>query len=174
MKTLILLIAAAAMAGCTNAPQPIVQNSNSTAPANERSQTAIAHGPDERQPPAGNSTGGASKWTQSGDPVDTTAFDATIAKAEKAVADKPDDAAAKKALSEFYIARANALTEARQYAAALGDYRRTLKYDPANQDAKDWMTQILQIYQSMGRSAPAEGEEPKPLPFKKDDAKKAK
>lgn len=160
------------MAGCANAPQPIVQNSNTAAPSNERSQTAIAHGPKEQQPPAANST--ASKWTQGGDPIDTTAFDAAIAKSEKAVADKPDDAAAKKALSEFYLARANALTEARQYASALGDYRRTLKYDPANQDAKDWMTQIVQIYQSMGRAAPAEGEEPKPLPFTKDDKKKAK
>lgn len=172
MKKLILLIAAAVTAACTNAPQPIV-NSNTAAPANERSQTAIAHGPKEQQPPAANSTAG-SKWTQGGDPVDTTAFDAAIAKGEKAVADKPDDAAAKKSLAEFYLARANALTEARQYASALGDYRRTLKYDPTNKDANDWMTQIVQIYQSMGRSAPAEGEEPKPLPFTKDDKKKAK
>jgi tetratricopeptide (TPR) repeat protein len=167
MKKLILISAAALLSACMNTPQPIVQNTNS-APANERPQTAIAHGPSERQPtPASNSTGGGSKWTQSGDPIDTAKFDADIAKAEKSFADKPSDAAAKKALAEAYLARANALTGARQYASALGDYRRTLKHDPTNAEAKEWVDQITSIYASINRSAPKEGEEPPPLPFKK-------
>ena len=39
--------------------------------------------------------------------------------------------------------------------------------DPENADAKDWIDQIVTIYGSLGRTPPAEGEEPPPLPFKK-------
>jgi tetratricopeptide (TPR) repeat protein len=160
MKKLLLIPAAALLSACMNTPQPITQNSNSAAPANsQRPQTSIAHGPSESKPPASNSTGG-SKWTQSGDPVDMASFDAAIAKAEK-------DAGDKKALAEAYLARANALTAARQYASALGDYRRTLKHDPSNAEAKEWVDQITSIYSSINREAPKEGEEPPPLPFAK-------
>lgn len=107
------------------------------------------------------------KWTQSGEPIDTSAFDAEIAKAEKELKAKPKDAAAKKALAESYLKRAVGLTEARQYASALGDYRRVLKYDADNEDAKGWIDQIIGIYDSINREAPKEGEEPPPLPFKK-------
>ncbi|MBK9216878.1 MAG: tetratricopeptide repeat protein [Chloracidobacterium sp.] len=167
MKNLILVAAASLLTACMNTPQPIPQNSNSTTPTNERSQTSIAHGPNERQPPAANSAGAPSKWTQSGDAIDTSTFDAAIAKAEKAAGDQPSDTAAKKGLAEAYLARANALTGARQYASALGDYRRTLKHDPTNAEAKDWVDQIINIYKSINRGYPAEGEEPPPLPFTK-------
>jgi hypothetical protein len=59
-----------------------------------------------------------------------------------------------------------ALTDARQYASALGDYRRVLKYDPNNSEAKNWIEQIIGIYDSLGRESPKEGDEPPPLPFK--------
>lgn len=168
MQKLILIPVALLLTACMNTPQPIVQNSNSATPTNERSQTSIAHSSENRQPPAAsNSTGGPSKWTQSGDPIDTATFDAAIAKAENALSGKPSDAAAKKALAEAYLARADALTGARQYASALGDYRRTLKHDPTNADAKEWVDRIIQIYSSINRSYPAEGEEPPPLPFTK-------
>ena len=107
------------------------------------------------------------KWTQSGNPIDTAEFDAEIAKAEKALKAKPKDAAAKKNLSEAYVKRGVALTEARQYASALGDYRRTLKLDPTNEEAKNGMDTIIGIYESLNREYPKEGEEPPPLPFKK-------
>ena len=83
------------------------------------------------------------------------------------VKSKPDDAAAKKLLSEAYYDRGDALTKARQYASALGDYRRALKYDPENQEAKDWIGQIVNIYKMLKKDPPKEGEEPPPLPFKK-------
>jgi len=89
-----------------------------------------------------------------------------IAKAEKAAKARPNDAAAKTALGEAYLKRGVALTEARQYASALGDYRRTLKYDPDNAEAKQWVDQIIKIYDSMGRESPPEGQEPPPLPYK--------
>ena len=167
MKRLTLLLSASAFAvACGNAPQP-VQNTNSAAANGERPQTAIAHTTENQKPqmpPAANS-GEKTKWSQSGDPIDTKKFDAAIASAEKALAGKPADAAAKKALATAYFERGVALTDARQYASALGDYRRAVKYDPSNAQAKDWIDKIVMIYDGMGKSYPKEGEEPPPLPF---------
>jgi hypothetical protein len=59
-----------------------------------------------------------------------------------------------------------ALTDARQYASALGDFRRALKYDPSSEEAKTWIDQIIKIYDSMNKEYPKEGEEPPPLPWK--------
>jgi tetratricopeptide (TPR) repeat protein len=107
------------------------------------------------------------KWTQSGNPIDTSEFDAEIAKAEKNLKAKPKDETAKKTLAEAYVKRGVALTEARQYASALGDYRRTLKLDPNDEEAKSGMNQIIKIYESLNRDYPKEGEEPPPLPVTK-------
>jgi cytochrome c-type biogenesis protein CcmH/NrfG len=59
------------------------------------------------------------------------------------------------------------LTDARQYASALGDYRKAIKLDPNNAEAKQWIEQIVMIYESINRDYPKEGEEPPPLAFKK-------
>jgi tetratricopeptide (TPR) repeat protein len=98
-----------------------------------------------------------------GDPIDTAEFDAAIAKAQKAGSDET----AKKNLADAYFARGFALTEARQYGAALGDYRRAIKLDPDHEESKKWIDQIEGIYTMMKREAPKEGAEPPPLPFKK-------
>jgi tetratricopeptide (TPR) repeat protein len=103
------------------------------------------------------------KWTQSGNPIDTSAFDAEIAKTTKDLKAKPKDDATKKSLAEAFLKRGIALTDARQYASALGDYRRALKYDPNNEDAKKWIDEILSIYRMINREYPNEGEEPPPL-----------
>jgi tetratricopeptide (TPR) repeat protein len=87
-------------------------------------------------------------------------LDADIAKTEKAHQAKPADAAATKALADAYFARADALTEARQYRSALGDYRKGLKLDPTNQSARTMHDQIIDIFNQMGREVPAEGTEP--------------
>ncbi len=148
------------IAGCANAPRPISENGNSPSTNIERRQTAIGHSSENQPPPA-------SRWTQGGDAFDTSELDAAIERSEKGLSAKPNDPAAKKALAAAYLKRASALTEKRQYAAALGDYRRTLKYDPENAEAKDWIERIVGIYQSIGRTYPKEGEEPPPLPFAK-------
>jgi tetratricopeptide (TPR) repeat protein len=111
-----------------------------------------------------------SKWTQSGNPIDTSKFDEEIANAEKNLKAKPKDEAAKKAVATALVNRGLALTDARQYASALGDYRKAQKLDPTNEDAKKWIDQIIGIYESINRDYPKEGEEPPPLPFKKDTA----
>jgi tetratricopeptide (TPR) repeat protein len=165
----VAIFAGALFSGCSDAGQPIVSqntpNANTgltTRPA-ERPETAIAHSSAAEK----GGGGGMSRWTQSGDPIDTSKYDAEIASAEKDLKSAPNGTGAKKALAEAYLKRAIALTEARQYASALGDYRRTLKHDPDNAEAKNWIQQITSIYASINRSSPAEGEEPPPLPYNK-------
>lgn len=164
-KALFLLAACAASMAC-NSATPVVQNSNVTVNTSaERPQTAIAHNTEMQAPraaaPAGNGT--TSHWKQSGEPIDTKEFDTAIAAAEVGLKKNPSDGALKKKLGEAYHKRASALTEARQYASALGDYRRALKNDPSDSDAKEWIDKIIAIYDSMGREYPKEGEEPPPL-----------
>ncbi len=146
MKLTLIALSAFFFAGCSAAARPVAENSNAAVtPSNERPQTAISHTTENGTPPASNG-GEKSKWTQGGDPIDTTTFDA---------------------ISQAYQKRADALTKARQYAAALGDYRRAVKADPSNADAKNWIDQITMVYQSMNRESPKEGEEPPALPLKK-------
>ncbi len=160
MKRLLTLTAASLVAFGCNAAKPVATNTaNTAATSNERPQTQIAHG-DNPQMPAGNTT---SHWKQSGEPIDTKEVDAGIAAAEVAFKKNASDEKTRKALADAYYKRAMALTDARQYASALGDFRRTVKYDASNTDAKAWIDKIIAIYDSMGRSYPAEGEEPPPL-----------
>ena len=169
MKNVLLFAVAALLMACNSSPAPVVNTNASanSAQRSEKTETVTAHST-ENQIPTGTNTnaGGRTKWTQSGDPIDTKAFDSAIASAEKNVKAKPDDKAAKDAVADAYLKRATALVGARQYAAALGDYRRVLKYDPENDTAKEWVNQIVGIYESMNREAPPEGQEPPPLPYK--------
>jgi len=169
MKTYSFLLSAILLAGCNSGPKVVEQQNTNAANAPQRAeklQTTTAHTTENRPAPGTEApTGG--KWSASGEPIDTSKFDAKIAEAEKAVKAKPTDEAAKKALAEAYFERGVALTEARQYASALGDYRRTLKLDPSNEDAKNWIDQIVNIYGMLKKEYPKEGEEPPPLPFKK-------
>ncbi len=171
MKFAIICLSICFAIGCSNAAKPIPQSNNSatvtTTP--EKAQTAIAHSSENQTPNPSTAppSGEKSKWTASGDPIDTKDLDSAVMSAEKALSAKPADGAAKKALGAAFYKRAVALTEARQYASALGDYRRTMKYDPSNADAKDWIDKIIMIYDGLKKEYPKEGEEPPPLPFKK-------
>lgn len=171
-----LIIALAVVAGACGNSAPVVQNTtpvNTSGTPLDRPQTVTAH-TTENQPPAAigsnsNTTSApTAKWSASGEPIDTAKFDGTIAAGEKIVKAKPADAEAKKNLAQAYFDRGMALTDARQYAAALGDYRRALKLDPEHQESRDWINQIVGIYQMLKKEPPKEGEEPAPLPFKKD------
>ncbi len=101
-----------------------------------------------------------------GEPVDTSRFDLEIKRLDTQAKRKPTDQALRRALAAAYMNRADALLKARQYRVALGDYRRVLKYDPENSEAKKWSTEITQIMRGMGREVPAPGTEPTPLPYK--------
>lgn len=153
--------------GCSQ-QQPIAENSNAAPQHAERVQSTTLHTTENVPPATSNSnTGTTSKWTQSGDPIDTAKFDGTIKAAEAALKSKPADETAKKDLAQAYFDRGMALTQARQYASALGDYRHALKYDPQHEESQKWIDQITSIYSMMKKEAPKEGEEPPPLPFKK-------
>ena len=172
----LLVFTVALSAACNSTAPTPVANSNANIVDADRplrsgqlqQQNTIAH-TTENQPPrtAANSNGGPK--TSGGEPIDTARYDGVIAEAEKAVKSKPNDEQAKKTLAQAYFDRAFALTQppARQYAAALGDYRRALKYDPNHEESKTWINQISTIFRSLGKEPPKEGEEPAPLPFKK-------
>jgi len=170
MKFLLISSLAVVLAGCT-AKSPEISNS-AVPERNDRARTVLSHGPEVQDPAIKNTNiatgqpGAKTKWTQGGDAIDTSGFDLAIASAEKDAKSKPSDDVAKKGLSQAYYRRAVALTDSRQYAAALGDYRRALKYDPENSDAKEWIDKIIMIYDSMNKESPPEGQEPPPLPFK--------
>lgn len=167
-KLIIITLLVTIVLGCNNAA-PVAQNAMKApvAPNSERPQTAISHSSENQTPHPSTSTGEKSKWTQSGDPIDTKKFDTAIAAAEVALVKRSSDEKTKKALGTAYFNRAMALTDARQYASALGDFRRAVKYDPSSTEAKDWIQQIISIYSSINRESPKEGEEPPPLPFTK-------
>jgi tetratricopeptide (TPR) repeat protein len=170
MKHFLLFAIPVFALGCNSAAPVSNSNRSATNVTNQSNEvkSVIAHSSEGQQTGlAANSNGSSGKWSRSGDPIETAAFDSKIAAAEKAHKAKPDDESAKKALAEAYFERGFALTEARQYAAALGDYRRALKLEPDHEESQKWIDQILKIYASIGKSAPGEGEEPEPLPFKK-------
>lgn len=172
MRNLIIIGCLALATACNSAaPQPIRNSNTNASPArNEKLQTAISHTTENQAPPSMPSTapsdGTKSKWSQSGNPIDTKKFDEDIANAQKALKSKPNDEGAKKTLADAYFVRAMALTDARQYASALGDFRKTVKLDASNPEAKEWIDQIISIYGSLNKESPKEGEEPPPLPLK--------
>lgn len=169
MKLALICLLSFVAAACNNAASP-VQSNNTSRPntaASGTPQTVIAHS-SENQTPSPAAPGEKGKWTQSGEPIDTKEFDSAIAAAEKALAGKSSDAKLKKALAEAYYKRGVALTDARQYASALGDYRKALKNDPTKAEAKDWIDKIIMIYDGLNKSYPKEGEEPPALPFSKE------
>jgi tetratricopeptide (TPR) repeat protein len=128
-----------------------------------RVQSTIEH-TTENRPANASSKRGA--WSATGTPIDVSEFDKAIADADKRLNSSPNDEKAKAAAAEAYYKRAMALTEAQQYASALGDFRRVLKHDPEHEQARFWEKEITRIYQGMGKEYPKPGEEPTPLPFK--------
>jgi tetratricopeptide (TPR) repeat protein len=174
MKKVSLLILAAFAAACNNAapsgtPTANANSGNRPMRSEQMQQNTIAHTTESRPgatpPPNPNAPG---KFAQGGEAIDTAKFDGVIAEAEKNLKAKPNDAAAKTALADALFDRGFALTEARQYAAALGDYRKALKHVPDHEESKKWIDQIVGIYKMLNKEAPKEGEEPPPLPFKKE------
>jgi len=174
MKAIILIGAAAlAAAGCTSGGGTAEQTNAAEPVRTGKVQSMTDHTFENKaqpQPPSGSSMSG--RWSASGDPIDTTELDKAVKDAEAALKSKPSDSTAKSTAAEAYFKRAVALTEARQYASALGDYRKTLKLDPDHKEAQTWQTQIIGIYEMMKKEYPKPGEEPTPLPWKGDTAEK--
>jgi len=173
-KSLILIFAALFLNGCRDAMQLPPAGSATTANVNANTtnkpgDSAIisSHSNDaEKTVTTLPSSKPASSSTESPQarPIDVAEMTVEIEKAETEFKKNPK---AKEALAKAYFVRATALTGAAQYRAALGDYRKGLKLDPADEDAKKMHDQILSIFKQINREPPKEGEEPKPLPFVK-------
>lgn len=166
----VALFALAQSAGCGQSTS--TQNSN-TANSNTASTTT------SKPPVASDSTtgetspitsahraataapGGAAASSEKPD-IETKALDAEIAKAEeKAKASGATDAD-KRAAASAYVKRGNVYYSAGQpklYKFALGDFRRALRYQPDNAEAREKMDTIVSIYESMGRPVPTNGSE---------------
>ncbi len=177
-KAFSILAAAVLVFSCGGA-EPEVSNTPETNTADQSKRVADtvashsvdkAREKDDEKRAAESDTEGTNKrkWSRSGDPIDTSSFDKSITDAEKSLKSKPEDPALKKKLGNAFFERGVALTAARQYASAIGDFRRTLKYDPENAEAKKQLAMITSIYESMNIESPKEGEEPAPLEFKKE------
>jgi hypothetical protein len=133
-----------------------------SAPTNTNAPpVAIAHGaqplPESSAPPSGTQSGAQSSG------ADTTALDKKVEQAEaKAKAVKATQAD-KQAAAAAYLERGNFFYNAGNpslYKFALRDFRRTLRYDANNEEARAKQQQIVEIYQSMGRPVPELGDEP--------------
>ena len=165
-KSLSLIFAALFLIGCQNQAQQTVPtaNANTATVKNDNSIIVSSHSSDAPTVSPNQSNKSSSTESPQAKPIDVLEMTADIEKAEKEFKKNPK---AKEDLAKAYFVRATALTGAAQYRAALGDYRKGLKLNPTDEDAKKMHDQILGIFKSMGREPPKEGEEPKPLEFEK-------
>lgn len=165
------IVIAAILVGACNTAAPIAQGpelpaDNRSVNGGNRLESVAAHTTENEDPTTAKTP---EHRGPVGEPIDTTEFDAAIKAATKEMAASPKSTEIKEKLGGAYFSRAFALTQARQYPAALGDYRRALKYDPANEEAEKWIAVIENIYKTMpDKTLPKEGEEPEPLPFKRE------
>ena len=175
-KIAILSFGMFSLIGCgNNAPQTVAVNANTAVTANRsQPETVAAHSTEKTLSPmatnAANSMNkSASTSTESpmARAVDVSAQTAQIEKAEKDYKAKSNDAKHKENLATAYFERAFILTKAAQYRAALGDFRKGLKLNPNDSEAKAMHDKILEIFKSIQREPPKEGEEPAPMPFNK-------
>jgi tetratricopeptide (TPR) repeat protein len=176
-KIVVLSLSALIFTACSGASQTAV-NSNAAVPPpatttqkNNNSLVVSSHSIDKTAPSSSSNSANSAPNSSSSNspmskPVDVTEMTAKIEKADKELKAKPTDAKTKENLAAAYFERAFALTEAAQYRAALGDFRKGLKLNPNNKEAKDMHDQIIDIFKSIGREPPKEGEEPPPLPIK--------
>jgi hypothetical protein len=138
----------------TNAPGPPQTDAYRTSPivpAHGGGTTATAP-PTSASPAANEETG-----------MDTAALDAKIEKAEKKAKAKGAAQADKLAAAAAYMERADIFMNAGKpslYKFALRDYRRTLRYQPDNEQARQSVKTIVDIYKSMNRPVPELGNEP--------------
>lgn len=141
------------------------QKTNEAEIVSSHSQTAEnKQAPATSKPDSGSAAMDSSPMAK---PIDVAEMTANIEKAEKEFGANQKNEKAKESLVKARFTRAFALTEAAQYRAALGDFRKGLKLNPNDQAARKMHDEIIRIFQSINREPPKEGEEPPPLPFDK-------
>lgn len=163
--TLAFILTGAVLLSACDSPAPAPPPSSSspaqTAHATNSTQTVAV-------PPVSSAHGGGAPAAPASPAVNADAkpslptpeLDAKIEKAEAKVKTAGASTADKKAAAAAYVERANVYYSAGTpslYKFALGDFRRALRYDPSNEEARGKMEQIVSIYQSMGRPVPSNG-----------------
>ncbi|MCA1615284.1 MAG: hypothetical protein LC800_14510 [Acidobacteria bacterium] len=169
-KHFALIALAAALAAC--GPAATSENSQRADNAPGSPSGATASGANRAELPpvisahggGGGQTappGGSAAAPPAGKPeMDTAALDAKIKIVEAKARAAGAGEAEKKAAASAYVERGNVYRDAQQpqlYRYALGDYRRALRYDPGNAEARAKMDEIVAIYQGMGRPVPTNG-----------------
>jgi len=177
MKITIALTVLIFISACGSAPKvaekPVTNTRNQTKRVADTVASHTVEGERDRKlqsntaVPVAPKEGKKRKWSRSGDPIDTSTFDAEVSKAAAALKAKPDDETARKALGKAHFERGVALTAARQYASAIGDFRKAVENDSGHAEAKQQIALITSIYNSMNIEVPGKGEEPAPLEFEK-------
>jgi hypothetical protein len=167
MRNLLFFIIACAvtLAGCGSSepqtssvpqamPTATVRTPAQSAQTEGPNSTSIAHG----APP---STGAPALGTQTG--ADTTALDKKVEQAEAKAKGAGATGADKQAAAAAYLERGNFFYNAGNptlYKFALRDFRRTLRYDPDNEEALAKQQELIRIYRSLNRPVPELGNEP--------------
>ena len=175
-KIAVLSFGIFSLIGCAkNAPQTNSTNANVAVVVNRNQpETVAAHSTEKSLPPmTANAASPANKPTSGStespmaQAIDVTAQTTKIEAAEKEFKAKSGDTKAKENLAAARFERAFLLTKAAQYRAALGDFRKGLKLNPNDAEAKAMHDKVLEIFASLNREPPKEGEEPAPMPFNK-------
>ncbi len=157
--TLTAALTLAAACGSSEQPKTSAGNTGAAPPAGPRASAQTSTGAEG--PPVATSHGAPPAAQSNG--TDTAALDSKVEQAEAKAKAAGATAADKKAAAAAYLERANVFYAAGNpslYKFALRDFRRTLKYDPPNEEARAKKQQIEEIYQSMGRPVPDLGNEP--------------
>lgn len=160
------LIACLLMAGCGAAPTAVTTQQNSNAAASTaqagggQSGAASSNaGVISSHSSAGNASAGGAA-TSGKPPVETPELDAKIEKALAKAKASGASAADKKAAAAAYMDRADyywAAGNVQLYRYALGDYRRVLRYDADNEQAKERIDYLISVYQSLNKPVPENG-----------------
>lgn len=167
-KALILTLSAALLSACGGSTPTATTTSANTPATKNTNETLVvsSHSTEKTAMPKSDSAVTAQPASPNQMPVDVADSTAKIAESEKALKAKPTDEKLKEQLAAAYFERAFTLTKAAQYRAALGDFRKGLKLNPKDTEAKAMHDQIIDIFKSIGREPPKEGEEPAPMPMK--------
>lgn len=172
MKYAIILTASLAsigLAGCTGADQAtsggVNANLSRAAATPAGGQTpGVSGGSSGSAIAPAHRGGGAAAASSAAEkpPVATPELDAKVEKAESKARANGASEADKLAAAAAYVERGNFYRDAGQptlYKFALGDYRRALRYQPKNEEARAKSEEIVMIYQQMGRPVPDNGNE---------------
>ncbi len=175
MRKFVLAIACGAAlfaAGCGTPSATNNSNTNSAATtSNQSSRTsnaslppvASAHGDNSGVAPPATTTAAAPNSSTQKPGIDTATLDAKIERAEAKAKAAGATQADKLAAAAAYLQRGNVYRDAGQpmlYKFALGDYRRALRYQPDNEEARAKMEEIVSIYKGMNKPVPENGNEP--------------